>query len=1239
MAERPKEKSSQPRKKSREPSARPPAAQAITPEDRVSEPSSPTAAFPIVGIGASAGGLEAFTQLFQLIPVATGLAFVLVQHLDPTHESMLPELLSRVTKMPVQQVRAGMVVESNRIYVAPPNVSMTMYGMTLKLASRSQTHGLHMPIDHFFRSLAQEHGSRAIGIILSGAGSDGALGLAEIMEQGGITFVQDERTAKFPGMPHSAIMNGGIDFILPPAGIAQELARVAQHPYVICPSSAREEDPPADPPPMLPTIGHDGLDQVFRLLRGATGVDFTLYKRSTIRRRITRRMTLHRMDSLAEYAQYIKEHPGELDALYHDLLIKVTGFFRDPETFEVLKSEVFPTMLRDGLADKPVRIWVPGCASGEECYSIAICLLEYLGDRSSDTPIQIFATDIDETALAKARSGRYLENIALDISPERLRRFFTKVDQSYQIIHAIREVCTFARHDLCRDPPFSSLDLISCRNVLIYLEAAVQKRVIPLFHYALNPSGFLALGTSETIGSFSDLFTLTDKRQKIFARRATALRPTFEFPFPKRALDDAAAVAAGTHMDESLLKSVDVYKEADRVVLHQYAPAGVLINEQMDILQFRGETSHYLRPAPGRASLNLLQMAREGLLTDLRAAIAEADKMGGPVNREGVQVRYEGMSLDVTIRVIPLTLPSPLLHHHVVLFEEIASSGGGEVTRTTPRGAAARREDERQHNSQLAQELEATKQYLHSIIERYETANEELKSANEEILSSNEELQSTNEELETAKEELQSTNEELSTVNDELRQRNQELGEANDDLNNLFSSAYLPIIVLGSDLRIRRFTASAEKVLNVIPTDIGRPIGHLNLSIPIPDLEPLIVEAIDSVSIKEREVRDREGHWYCLRIRPYRTAENRIDGAMLLFIDIDSIKDIDRLTSLLAEVDTARHFAEGVVQTAPWPLLILDRHLRVIKANPAFYQVFRTLHAETEQQFIYALGNGQWNIPGLRKLLEDIIPQTSLFHNFEVTHDFPHIGEKTMRLNARRISRDEQETETILLGIEDITESRRVEARIAAALREKEVLLREVYHRVKNNLQVVSSLLNLQAGSIQDPSVREPFQESQRRIQAMSLVHQKLYGAEDLARTHARTYIKNLIEDLARMYDTEGRIAFDIHADGELDIDTAMPCGLILTELVSNALKYAFPTGQRGNVSVTLRPEAEDRWILRVQDNGIGIPPEIDIAHSDSLGLNLVHDLASQLGGRVELDRSQGTTFTIHFIPAQLGRG
>jgi two-component sensor histidine kinase len=424
---------------------------------------------------------------------------------------------------------------------------------------------------------------------------------------------------------------------------------------------------------------------------------------------------------------------------------------------------------------------------------------------------------------------------------------------------------------------------------------------------------------------------------------------------------------------------------------------------------------------------------------------------------------------------------------------------------------------------------------------------------------------------------------------------------------------------------------AAERILNVIPTDIGRPIGHLNLNVPIPDLEALILEVIDSMNIKEREVQDREGHWYCLRIRPYRTSDNRIDGAMLLYIDIDSLKDVDRLSTLLAEVDTARHFSEGVVQTAPWPLLILNRQVHVIGANPAFYQFFQTTMAETEQRPLYTLGNGQWDIPELRRVLETILTPNAPVYNSEVTHTFPQIGKRTLLLNARRIRRDGKETETILLGLQDITQHRQTEARLVAALREKDVILREVSHRIKNNLQIVSSLLGLQADAVEEQPTRELFEESQRRIQAMALLHQKLYGAEDFRSIDAEAYVRSLMEDLARMYDPEGRIALDIEADGSINTDTAIACGLIVTELVSNAFKYAFPESQPGRIRVALRPESENQWLLEVQDNGIGLPSDIGMAHVTSIGLSLVRDLAGQLEGNVLINRNQGTTFTMQF--------
>jgi two-component system, chemotaxis family, CheB/CheR fusion protein len=458
-------------------------------------------------------------------------------------------------------------------------------------------------------------------------------------------------------MPHSAILQATINFILPPDGIARELQRIAAHPYL----TARAGHAPEPP---LPPPAPEDIGPILRLLRRATGVEFTHYKPSTISRRILRRMALRQLDSFGAYAADLRDHPEELDALYHDLLIKVTGFFRDPNTFEALRRDVLPRLLEGRSPDTPLRIWVPGCATGEEAYSLAISMLEWLGEGAAQYPICIFATDLDEGALAKARTGLYIENIALDVSPERLRRFFVKVGVHYQITHVIREMCTFARHDLCRDPPFSNLDLISCRNVLIYLDAVMQRRIMPLFHYALHPVGFLMLGTAETLESAADLFTPIDHQHKLYAKVASALRPPMDFTLRTTWGESPDTSTRGTRRDDAPGRGVDVFTEADRVILQAYGPTGVLINAQMDILQFRGDTSHYLRPAPGKASLNLLQMGREGLLVDLRAAMADAQRTGGPVSRAGVQIAYEGQTLSVTLRVLPLTHPPPPASHY-----------------------------------------------------------------------------------------------------------------------------------------------------------------------------------------------------------------------------------------------------------------------------------------------------------------------------------------------------------------------------------------------------------------------------------------------------------------------------------------------------------------------------------------------------------------------------------------------
>lgn len=886
-------------------------------------PRRPTSdSFPIVGVGASAGGLEAFTQLLGHLPQKSGMAFVLVQHLAPKHESALTELLSRATRIPVAEVKDGMAVEPDRVYVIPPNTNMAILNSHLHLMPREPAQH-HLPIDFFMRSLAEDRGSKAIGVILSGTASDGTLGMKAIKAEGGITFAQDEKSAKYGDMPRNAVAAGCVDFVFPPDGIARELIRIAHHPYLRQPQAVETAESSDE--------RDDELRKIFILLRSATGVDFTHYKHTTIKRRIKRRMMLHKAESLKDYIKRLQENRVEVDALYQDILIHVTGFFRDPEVFEALKTLVFPNLLKNRTPEAPIRIWVPGCSTGEEVWSIAISLMEFLGDAGSGKEIQIFATDISETALEKARAGVYLENITTEVSPERLRRFFVKAGRGYQIHKSIREMCIFARQDIVKDPPFSRLDLISCRNLLIYLGSELQKRMLPIFHYALKPTGFLLLGNSETIGAFAVHFSLLDKKHKIYAKKETPARLPIDFSRGDYPLEK---IWRG-RKPEGTGSPFDAQKEADRILLAKYAPAGVLVNADLEILQFRGRTGTYLEPGPGQASLSLPRMAREGMLVDVRAAIQKARKSDAPVRKQGVQVKDDGRLRGIDIEVIPIKGSSPAERFFLVLFQDSVAAAKPESKKRKGKEVTVR---EARQADRLKQELAQTKSTLQLIIEEQETTNEELKSANEEILSANEELQSTNEELETAKEELQSTNEELTTLNDELQNRNTELNVANNDLLNLFASVNIPILILGNDLRIRHFTSQAEKMLSLIPADVGRPISDIKHNLNPSNLEQSVLEAMDTVSTKEYDVQDRRGRWFSMRIRPYKTTENKIDGAVITWIDITVMKtSLEGTEKALGEAEERyrllieRNLA-GVFRKS------LDGHF--LECNSAFTQIF-----------------------------------------------------------------------------------------------------------------------------------------------------------------------------------------------------------------------------------------------------------------------------------------------------------
>jgi two-component system CheB/CheR fusion protein len=840
-----------------------------------------TPRLPVVGIGASAGGLEAASAFFKEVQSHLGIAYVVVLHLDPARESKLSEILARSTPMPVVQVQDSMRVEADHVYVIPPNCDMTIERWVLHLREREPHRSANTTIDTFLRSLAASHGSDGIGVILSGTASDGTLGLAAIKGEAGITFAQEPSSAKYDGMPTSAIASGCVDFILPPGKIAKEIARIRQHPYI------------AD------ALSHDGhyvtedseMESVFRLLRRSTTVDFTGYKSPTIARRIQRRMALHKFDKLSDYSALLHREPSEVVALYHDLLINVTSFFRNPEAFAALRQVVYPAILQVRTsASGPIRIWVPGCSTGEETYSHAMSLVEFLGEERADIPIQVFGTDLSERAIQTARAGIYKENIEADVTPARLRRFFYKADGGYQIRKTIRDLCIFSTQNVFNDPPFSRMDLVSCRNVMIYLSQSLQKRVIPIFHYALNPTGFLMLGNTEgLLGAGSELFEMTDKKQKIFRKRLVSSPVAFGFSLDKQEPPSTGSQAiAAPKLQEAAKIPMELQREADRLLLARYVPPAVLINEHLEILQTRGRTASFLELPSGKASLNLLKMARPGLLFELQGAIDEARKQGFEARRQNVRVEDEHIK-SVAIRVIPFKVPTQTQYSFLIVFESDTAPQDGS-TGLTPMPAAEVVLDQAtsgEHSQlgqqivQLRHELAATREYLQSIIESQEGTNEELQSANEEIQSGNEELQSTNEELQTSKEELESANEELHTVNEEMQHRNELLTQLNNDLTNLLYSVSLPIVMVGSDLSVRRFTPQAAAMLGLTSSDIGRPIPRLRLKLDMGSLEQNMLDVIQQVQSQQLQVQDNDGKWCVLRIVPYRTMDNRIDGVVL----------------------------------------------------------------------------------------------------------------------------------------------------------------------------------------------------------------------------------------------------------------------------------------------------------------------------------------------------------------------
>lgn len=896
------------------------------PKRATAPPSKATAyaGFPVVGIGASAGGLEAFTKLLKHLPSNTGMAFVLVQHLSPQYESFLSEILSKVTLMPVVEVTNGMRVEQNHVYVIPPNVSMAIENSFLRLVPREEHERPHLAIDFFFRTLANDQKNDAIGVVLSGTGSDGAEGLKSIKGEGGLSFAQSPESARFGGMPQRAIAVDHVDFVLAPEEIAKELVKISKHPYLKEPKEIQEIAPSKI------TDEKNEIDKILHLIKQSTGVDFSQYKRNTVYRRIMRRMVIQKVEKISVYYSFLKDDRNEQTALQNDILINVTSFFRDPDVFESMKTIVFPALIKGRKKGDPIRVWVPGCATGEEPYSIAIALLEFLGDKITHFPVQIFGSDLSDSCIAKARAGRYTDGISEAVSRERLNRYFVRSDKGFLVTKAVRDLCVFARQDVVKDPPYSRLDLISCRNLLIYLEPVLQRGVLTVFNYALKPKGFLVLGKSETPSLAAPLFSTVDKRHKIYSANPSRshLRPVFA-----SAVQPLSALTQTPRGATPSLPVDPIEKETDQMIVTHYAPPSVVINENLEVIQFRGDTSPFLINQSRRASFNILKMAKEGLAPALKVLIETAKKSGTIATSGEIKTRSDGGARFISLEAVPLRTAA---QHWFILFREVPGGALEEPPKSKRKSAEKRprtTKSEAIRITTLSRELADTKAYLESLNRDLESTNQDLQSANEEVLSANEELQSTNEELETAKEELQSGNEELTTVNDELQSRNAELDRLNNDLINLLGSIEIPILMIGKDGRVRKLTPAAQNALSLQGSDIGRPIREIKSNFEVLgldlNLEQKVNEVVESTAVTETEIQDRHGHWFRLQVRPYRTLDNRVDGAVVALIDIDALKrSLAEIESARSEAEKARASAEAGNRAKDLFLAVLSHELR-----------------------------------------------------------------------------------------------------------------------------------------------------------------------------------------------------------------------------------------------------------------------------------------------------------------------
>lgn len=1202
-----------------------------------------SAAPPIVGVGASAGGLEALRLLLTELPSDTGMAYVVIQHMDPEHASMLAELLAAHVQVPVVEVVDGMRATANRIHVIPPGAELSIQDGVLSVASRQRTRGLHLPIDTFFRSLANDQPGRAIGVVLSGTGSDGTDGLRAIKAAGGITFAQDPDSAEFRGMPASAIAAGVVDVRANPSELGRELARFGHEPYLLR-ADELEAGPEAHPEGgRVPEQDEAALAAVLAAVHGHAGIDFRGYKRATIMRRIARRMALRRVGSMAAYAESLRDDPSEAKALGQDILIHVTAFFRDPKAFELLAQEVFPALVRRKADEETIRIWVPGCSTGEEAYSLAIGLCECLDREQRRVSVKLFATDLSDQAIEIARSGIYSEAELRGVPPERLARFFEPVDGRYRICKRVRELCVFVVHDLVHQPPFARLDLVSCRNVLIYFDAELQRRVMPMLHHCLNEPGYLFLGGSETAGGFADLFVPLDADGRVFLKKGQGRRHTYPIPLSRDAEPQRpTSVALRTRQPLR-----DAQRLADQWLLARWAPPGVLIDGRLEVARFYGRTGAFLEPPPGQPQGSMLRMARHGLAAHLHEAIEAAKAQSVAIQRRGLRMVDGEQSRKLDLEVVPLSEVEGDEPYFLVVFQEqpVHESGSTRpAPRVPPDDAAA-----------LAAELSLTQDYVRTLLGKHHDTTQELAAANEEMVSANEELQSINEELESAKEELQATNEELTTVNDELRHRNQELDLAANDLVNVLDSVEIPVIIVDEQLRVRRFTPLVRELASLLPADIGRPIDDVKLRLDVDDLTARVRGVIAADEPREWEVQRRDGRWLRLQVRPYRTNDGRREGAILSFVDVDVLK------RALQDAESARDVSRDIVETVPIALVVLDAGLRVLSGNSAFFQGLGGDPAAVEGKALFELAGGAWDVPALRGALERSLGVGTRFRELELRLELPGMGTKVLSITGSPLQAGEKGA-AMLLAIEDITTRRELDALERGARLEaeqgnlaKDLFLATLSHELRTPLgTILMAAQLLQAVKTEDPRIQHASLAIQRAVATQAGLIDDLLDISRIVsgklvldvRTIDLVAIAQSAVDVAHAAAEAKGVALTLAVRGPVGAirGDATRLQQIVTNLVDNAIKFT-PRGGKVVVELGL---LDGRVQLVVKDTGIGIPPaalphvfdrfvqaessSIRVHGGLGLGLAIVRYLVDVHGGEVRaesLGKGQGAAFRV----------